>query len=808
MKKNIYAMCLIAFFGQNLFAQSNDIEEIITTAFKTEKTLQEVPVAVSVISADEVDKANIVDAFDLMQVVPSLDTRQYQSSKNAAFFIRGFGNGSNNNGVEPSVALFVDGVYRSKMQSRINDLPMVERIEVLRGPQSTLFGKNATAGVINIITKKPSFEKFGKISTSFGNYNSKIVKAYYTAPVSETMAFSLNANTNQADGHAKNTVTGNDTNNRDRYSLRADLLIEAADNLEIRITADYDEYDEFCCQVGNVSAGPAKGVAYALGAQAAPNNPYTDQVHFNFDSFAKGENSGISVNIVKEMENMTFTSITSSRDSDSLESQDIDFDSSRILNPNTTNVNLSSKSQEFRLASNGNEKVNWLVGAYFYEEDLKNDSSVIWGPTFNAFANVASGGALPTVGALLNLPPSLFFQEGTGSIGYFTQETETTTLFGQVDISLTDKLGAILGVSYIEDEKAATGIDVNTDVFSQLGFVGIGTAFLIGTGFDPATAAALATNPAANPLLGFQPLQFIPRMQQFPNAGESGQSSDDNIDYTAKLTYMLNDDVSFYGGISTGFKSSAWNLSTNSLPNLAERAALAAAGTPVAENTAVGQRYASPEEAEVLELGLKMKLATGYLNVTAFSQEIKDFQSNTFVSSGFILANAGMQSSEGFEFDLLFSPVESIDITFGGLIMDSKYDSFTGSAAGDVSGTKPENVHDDSFTSSITWNWMRGNTEGYIRLNHLYSGPTQIRINPVENDAMCAAGTCEKTKDTLNFSAGITRGNLDIIFFGNNINDDKYLHTAFSSVGDPFRSSFEGYPNAPKTYGVTFNYSF
>jgi outer membrane receptor protein involved in Fe transport len=157
MKINTIVFCLIAFLGGNLFAQSNEVEEIITTAFKTEKTLQEVPIAVSVISADEVDKANIVDAFDLMQVVPSLDTRQYQSSKNAAFFIRGFGNGSNNNGVEPSVALFVDGVYRSKMQSRIGDLPMVERIEVLRGPQSTLFGKNATAGVISIITKKTFF---------------------------------------------------------------------------------------------------------------------------------------------------------------------------------------------------------------------------------------------------------------------------------------------------------------------------------------------------------------------------------------------------------------------------------------------------------------------------------------------------------------------------------------------------------------------------------------------------------------------------------------------------------------------------
>ena len=810
----ILSLCFMFILSLNTLAQTGEIEEIITTATKTEKTLQEVPVAVSVISADEIDKANVVDAFDLMQVVPSLDTRQYQSSKNAAFFIRGFGNGSNNNGVEPSVALFVDGVYRSKMQSRISDLPMVERVEVLRGPQSTLFGKNATAGVINIVTKKPSFENFGKVSSSLGNFNSKKVRAYYTGPLSDTVAYSISADSHQADGHAKNKTTGNDTNNRDRYSLRADLLIEASDDTQIRITADYDEYDEFCCQVSNVSAGPAKAVVYALGGQAAPNSPYDDSVYFNFDSFAKGENSGISINVVKEMDNMTFTSITSSRDSDSLESQDIDFDSSRILNPNTTNVNLSAKSQEFRLASQGNEKINWLIGAYYYKEDLKNDSGVVFGPAWRAYADILVDGltggtfSLNDVGSLLGIPGSLLFATGQESSGYFTQDTETTTFFGQVDINITDNLSAVLGASYIEDEKEVTGFNVNTDIFSNLGFVGIGTLGLIQAGVDPATAAVLATDPQFNPLLGFQDLQFLPEMQAFPNVGQSGKSSDDNVDYTAKLTYALNENTSIYGGISTGFKSTAWNLSVDSTPDAVEIAALAAAGTPIAENTALGQRYASPEEAEVLELGVKMRLPTGYLNVTAFKQEIKDFQSNTFVSSGFILANAGKQSSEGFEFDLLFSPVPSIDITFGGLVMDSNYDSFVGSAAGDVSGTKPENVHDDSFTSSITWNWNRGNTEGYIRLNHLYSGPTFIRIDPAENAAMCAAGTCEKTKDTLNFSAGITRGNLDIIFWGNNINDDKYLHTAFSSVGDPFASSFEGYPNAPKTYGVTVNYSF
>ena len=160
MKNFIYINLSIALiFTSITFAQDNIVEEVIVTATKTEKTLQEVPVAVYVITSDELEKATIIDTFDLKSIIPSLDTRQYQSYTNATFFIRGFGNGSNNPGIEPSVALFVDGVYRSKTQSQIADLPMLERVEVLRGPQSTLFGKNASAGVINIVTKKPSFDK-------------------------------------------------------------------------------------------------------------------------------------------------------------------------------------------------------------------------------------------------------------------------------------------------------------------------------------------------------------------------------------------------------------------------------------------------------------------------------------------------------------------------------------------------------------------------------------------------------------------------------------------------------------------------
>ena len=158
MKNSIFTLTVL--LSMSIVLDAQDVEEVIVTATKTEKTLQEVPIAVSVVTADVIEKANVVDIFDLKSVVPSLDTRQYQSSVNTTFFIRGFGNGSNNPGIEPSVAVFIDGVYRSKTQSQISDLPMVERIEVLRGPQSTLFGKNATAGVINVVTKKPSFDDF------------------------------------------------------------------------------------------------------------------------------------------------------------------------------------------------------------------------------------------------------------------------------------------------------------------------------------------------------------------------------------------------------------------------------------------------------------------------------------------------------------------------------------------------------------------------------------------------------------------------------------------------------------------------
>jgi len=148
------------------------LEEVVVTATKRQQTLQEIPIAVSVVTAESIEQSQVLDIKDLQTLVPSLRVTQLQGSAQTNFIIRGFGNGANNPGIEPSVGVFVDGVYRSRVGSALADLPKVERIEVLRGPQSTLFGKNASAGVINVVTAKPDLVVYsGSIGATVGNYN-------------------------------------------------------------------------------------------------------------------------------------------------------------------------------------------------------------------------------------------------------------------------------------------------------------------------------------------------------------------------------------------------------------------------------------------------------------------------------------------------------------------------------------------------------------------------------------------------------------------------------------------------------------
>ena len=228
----------------------NVMEEVVVMATKREQTLQEVAIAVSVIDAEVLEQAHITDMIQLQTLVPSLQVRQLQTTGNTNFVIRGFGNGANNPGIEPSVGVFIDGVYRSRSAAAIADLPNLERIEVLRGPQSTLFGKNASAGVINIVTAAPNMEEFGgSAELTLGNYKQVIAKADISGPVSDTVGLSLAVNGNKRDGWFDNLETGNDISERDRWGVRGQFLWLPSDNTTLRLIADYDDIDEKCCGV-------------------------------------------------------------------------------------------------------------------------------------------------------------------------------------------------------------------------------------------------------------------------------------------------------------------------------------------------------------------------------------------------------------------------------------------------------------------------------------------------------------------------------------------------------------------------------
>ena len=212
----------------------------------------------------------ILDLNDLQSLVPSLGFRTFQNSANANFTIRGFGNGANNVGIEPSVGIFIDGVFRSRAAAQIGDLPAIQRVEVLRGPQSTVFGKNASAGVVSVVTRKPSDTFGGSAEASFGNFNLQRYKGYVTGPIADGVSFSLGGGINQRDGTATEITSGADVNERNRWNLRGQLMFEPTENQEWRIIVDADEIDEVCCIAANVIDGTTnRSIIESLGGVIA-----------------------------------------------------------------------------------------------------------------------------------------------------------------------------------------------------------------------------------------------------------------------------------------------------------------------------------------------------------------------------------------------------------------------------------------------------------------------------------------------------------------------------------------------------------
>lgn len=846
-------------FSGSAFAQ---IDEIIVTATKRETTLKETPVAVSVTSAETIEQAKILDIGDLQSVVPSLRVAQFQSSQNTNFIIRGFGNGANNAGIEPSVGVFIDGVYRSRSASRIGDLPKLSRIEVLSGPQSTLFGKNASAGVISIATAKPSFDPEGYVEAGLGKYNQRILKGYYSTGVSDKLAVSLGGSWNKRDGYQTAIVSGlTDTNDRNRWNVRGQALYEPTENVSFRVIADYSDLDEVCCGVTNVENGPTAGAIQALGGQLAnPNNPFAYTSFVDKDSINTSEDRGISGHLDVDFDGFALTSISSYRRNEGGFISDVDYTSASLVNLFQQH-DIKTFTQELRLTSTGDRTLDWMVGGYYFNEDIEQVSGLEYGTALRSYIDILAGGAatLGGIEAANGIAAGSFFQAGPTTEETFTQDNEAFSIFGTVDWHIGDRLTLTGGLNYTDDNKDVTGRTVNNDVFSQVDLEGAGgfntlvlgglaanfgtvaqscqlgdlpfspanvgavlaapTCFLDPTNLlltapgsvvYPGFAAGVATavggldlsDPTQNPLLGLQALQFQPQFLNFPNSVESGNTHDDKLTYTLRAAYEVNDNINMYLSYATGFKSTSWNLSRDSRPFGTDTAALVAGGlTQINQN--YGTRFAGPEEAKVIELGLKARFNKGAINIAVFDQTIEGFQDNLFLGTGFVLSNAGIQSTKGVELDATYKPVDALTLTFATTILDPKYDEYT-SAPGpngtvvDRSGQDVPGIAKFSFATSATYDFdISDSVTGYLRGDYMHESKVKIvsLLRP------------ERQVDIFNGAIGINMDNgFGVQVWGRNLFDNEHLISAFPGVIQA--GTVNGYPSQPTTYGVSLRKEF
>ena len=843
------AVSLTLLAGGAVAQQGEGLEEIVVTATKREQTLQDVPVAVSVTPVETLERAQIRTISDLQSIVPSLRVSQLQTSTQTNFIIRGFGNGANNPGIESSVGVFIDGVYRSRSAGAIGDFVDVSRVEVLRGPQSTLFGQNASAGVISIVTQKPSFdETTGMVEVTLGNYNGRAAKGKVSGPINDNLAFSLAGSFNERDGYFKNLTDGSLLNDRDRWDARGQLLWKASDNLEVRIIGDLSEIDEICCGVSNLLNGPTGAIIQGplVGGRIYPGVANSAGLPFDRATYANKapqnsvKNSGLSVHVDWDLGDFTLTSITASRQQEFDFDYDFDFTSGLLGTVNRNLGDIGTTTQEFRVAYDGGGKLRALLGAYYFDERVDYSNEILIGSGFRNYASILTNPTNPAAGlqtfpsleAALGLPTGTLFAANTGNKINTIQDAEAYTLFGQLDFDLTDSLTVTGGIAYTNTQKDIDYRQVTTETFSSLNFVEIGFAQIFSSLTRlPATPANLAnpalavaartadalsvvpctaaTGSACNPLLGLYPLQFLHPIVPFVD-----KSDDSKTTYTLRAAYEFSDNLNAYFGVSTGYKATSWNLSRDSkpfAPATAARSPLGGAVNPYYPR--YGTRYASPEEATVVELGVKGRWERFAANVAVFDQQIKNFQTNAFQGTGFVLANAGKQTTRGFEIETQSKITDGLQLDVSYSYLDPKYKTdrlieavnlatcpaVLAAAPTNVDGKVVAGISKHNLSAGVTQGFVVGETTGFLRADYQYQSNVQTA------DGICPQISSRQV-NTLNASVGFSRDGWDFLLWGRNLNGNDYLIQAFPSVAQT--GSFSGYPNEPRTYGLTVRKNF
>ncbi len=834
-------------------AEVTDGDEIIVTASGRAQVAQDVPIAVSVVGGQSLVNAGINDIRGIRQLTASLQATTGQSAATGTVLrIRGIGTAGDNPGFEPAVGVFIDGVFRARAGVALGDLPPLDRVEVLRGPQGTLFGRNTSAGALSIFTEGPKFDLGGYASGSYGNFEAIEIKAGVTGPLSETIAVRVDGGYRKRDGYVQDVNADRQFNNVDRFYVRGQALFENED-LKVRVIGDYAQTDEQCCglvnsnsgfellpsgvslpselqnsAIGFIASNAIEGLAASIGLDGIvrPFDRKGRRVAYspNRDLGEAVREYGLSGQIDWTLGDVKLTSITAYRNWEVTRGQDIDFSGIDRAYRDGYKNEISDFSQEFRLAGSAFDgKLDWLVGGFYLNEKLTLTDTVRFGTQANEFADQIIRG-LTTSAAL---PSGL---QVYGTLG------PTVPLFGQVALATNPALlAAALGnpalfalfnspipLNPAGSGQVADNYRVNTEAFAIFthNIINItdNLSLTLGARYNKenksidanlnsnSPSCAFYQNPANAPYVtALQGSSIGPAIILYTcnpivntefNGIYNGKRSESQVTGTAKLAFKLNSDVLIYGGYDRGYKAGGYNLDRATF-----RTRLL--GGPGAR---INDLSFAKETVDAYEIGVKTNFSRAFtLNIAAFQEDFKDFQDLTFIGTSFVVTSVQKVRSRGVELEANIRPERNLNVNLGYSYTQAKYlDSNLPAALIENNGVQLTNTPENVVTGSLTWTpALSDSVGGLFHIDMRYnsdSTPLNSRLARayVANDGYVIAGA--------RIGVNVMDNKLALEAFVENLFDSYYSTTA--TVVPEQGSSFAVYPGTPRFYGLKASIKF
>ena len=769
------------------------LEVVTVTAQKREERAVDVPISVATTTGETLEALNLTAATDLQYTTPGLNLGDANTPRGAGLRIRGIGTNVFADGIEQSVGTVVDGVPLARAGQGLADLTDIERIEVLRGPQGMLFGRNASAGLINIVTRGPSDEVSVQGNAAIANDGVVNVSAGLSGPIIENVLTGrISGYTNQRDGFVARSGEDAGLNDRDEFGFRGALRWAASEDVEFLLRADYSERDNECCIwtpriFADATSDQRPGTSFlstALPGVTASSDNLTignaADAYFN-----KVISQGVSGEVNWEFGGHTFTSLTAFRTWRQKDNNDADLSPLNILDINFGANDLEQFSQEFRLTSPSDGPFKYVVGAFYYDS-LNTGNFDQMGRFAQSFAEAQAAGIDIQLAPDLALPASANFGRSVET----AIDVEDFAFFGQATYDLTDRLSLIVGGRY-------------TDTSVSMEYARIGTP----------------GNDAFNFLLGgaFAPLEF------------DVSTSDTNFSWRLGAQYALGDDANLYATVSRGYKGPGFN-------NLLD--IVIPAGQTEEEFTLVG-----PEIPTSYEIGYKVILWDGRVSLDAsvYRTEFEDFQAQIVENpqgaaaiGSFAIRNAGELLTQGVELQVTAAPSDELTLGFAAAFADSEFESFQGASCPRLAGLVTEvgapcgplvaggpnatsfdasgldGTNAPELTLSLDGRYQTlifGDFEGFVQGNYYWRDDTTFGLYPsnVPNP------TVQDSYGVLNASLGLigNDGGYTVSLFVRNLTDENFVTSIFDLPFDAAGGLGQFVTtDAQRTVGLALNVSY